>query len=54
LGRQGGRKPIIADDRRLQLVRQLAADKTNSVAFIGQTLGISRSTFCRYLKNQAS
>jgi len=53
-GRKGGRKPIISDDRRLQLVKQLAAEKSNSVAFICQTLGISRSTFYRYIKAQAS
>jgi len=53
-GRKGGRKPIISDDRRLQLVKQLAADKANSVPFICKTLGISRSTFYRYLKDRAS
>ena len=52
-GRLGGRPPRLSPARVEQL-RTLAADKRNSVAEICQTLGISRKTFYRYVKQIVS
>jgi DNA invertase Pin-like site-specific DNA recombinase len=49
-GRQGGRPRKLGLDKLRQL-RTLAADKTNSVRSICQTLGISKGTFYRYIKS---
>jgi DNA invertase Pin-like site-specific DNA recombinase len=49
-GRQGGRPRKLGLDKLRQL-RTLAADKTNSVRSICQTLGISKATFYRYIKS---
>lgn len=48
-GRKGGRKPIEADDPRVQMAKKLYADKTLSIADICKTLRISRPTFYRYV-----
>jgi DNA invertase Pin-like site-specific DNA recombinase len=48
-GRLGGR-PRTLSPRKVELLRTLAADKRNSVTEICQTLGISRTTFYRYVK----
>ena len=48
-GTVGGR-PRSLSSRKIAQLRTLAADKRNSVAEIGQTLGISRATFYRYVK----
>lgn len=48
-GRSGGR-PGLSPEKVRQL-RTLAADKTNAVAEICRTLGISRATFYRYLQD---
>jgi DNA invertase Pin-like site-specific DNA recombinase len=47
-GRHGGRPPVL-DDKRRALLHSLAKDRTNSPAVICATLGISRSSFYRYL-----
>jgi len=48
-GRLGGR-PRRLSPRKLEHLRTLARDKSNSVAEICQMLGISRATFYRYSK----
>jgi hypothetical protein len=48
-GRLGGR-PRTLSPRKVELLRTLAADKSNSVTEICQTLGNSRTTFYRYVK----
>ncbi len=48
-GRKGGRKPIKADDPRVQMAKKLYADKTLSITDICRTLRISRPTFYRYV-----
>src|SRR5690349_23944654 len=48
-GRKGGRKPISADDPRVQMAKKLHTDKTVPVADICKTLRISRPTLYRYL-----
>lgn len=48
-GRKGGRKPIAADDPRVQTAKKMHADKTMPIADICETLRISRATFYRYL-----
>jgi DNA invertase Pin-like site-specific DNA recombinase len=45
-GRQGGRRGL--SQEKVRHLRTLAADRTNSVAAICKTLGISRATFYRY------
>jgi DNA invertase Pin-like site-specific DNA recombinase len=45
-GRQGGRRSL--SSHKVRQLRTLAADRTNSVAEVCQTLGISRATFYRY------
>ena len=47
-GRTGGRKRQVSDAQ-AALIRDLVKDKTRSVAEICQGLGISRSTFYRYV-----
>jgi hypothetical protein len=47
-GRKGGRPPVL-DEKRRALLFSLAKDRTNSPAVICATLGISRSSFYRYL-----
>jgi DNA invertase Pin-like site-specific DNA recombinase len=48
-GRKGGRKPIAADDPRVQTAKKMHADKSMPIADICKTLRISRATFYRYL-----
>lgn len=47
-GKVGGRPALSAP--KVQQLRTLAADRTNSVPEICKTLGISRTTFYRYIK----
>jgi DNA invertase Pin-like site-specific DNA recombinase len=47
-GRVGGRPALSA--AKVRQLRTLAADRTNSVPEICKTLGISRTTFYRYIK----
>jgi DNA invertase Pin-like site-specific DNA recombinase len=51
-GRKGGRKPVLNADQEA-LLRKLAADRNNTPAFICATLGISRTSFYRYLSKPA-
>lgn len=51
-GRKGGRKPVLNADQEA-LLRKLAADRNNTPAFICATLGISRTSFYRYLAKPA-
>src|SRR5215203_4919637 len=46
-GRTGGRRKALTE-KQIQQLKQLAADKTNSVEEICKTFGISRMTFYRY------
>src|SRR5215212_7584677 len=48
-GRIGGR-PKTLTARQVQMLRNMAADKSLTVADICKTLGISRTTFYRYVK----
>jgi DNA invertase Pin-like site-specific DNA recombinase len=48
-GRKGGR-PRALDARKAEMARALHADKSNSIADICKTLGVSRSTLYRYLE----
>ena len=48
-GRKGGRKPISPNDPRVQTAKTMHRDKDMAVGNICKTLGISRSTFYRYL-----
>ncbi len=48
-GRKGGRKPISSNDPRVQTAKTMHRDKDMAVGDICKTLGISRSTFYRYL-----
>ena len=48
-GRTGGRRKALTE-KQVQHLRQLAADKTDSVEEICKTFGISRMTFYRYVK----
>ena len=48
-GRLGGRRPIRADDPRVVTAKRLHQDHGLSITQICKTLGISRSTFYRYL-----
>src|SRR5215212_51636 len=47
-GKTGGR-PKALTDKQVAILRQLAADRNNSVQEICKTLGISRRTFYRYV-----
>ncbi len=49
-GRLGGRRPIPANDPRVQTARTLHADRKMPVSDICQTLKISRATLYRYLR----
>jgi DNA invertase Pin-like site-specific DNA recombinase len=49
-GRKGGRPKRQPSARQVAMARALYADKTNSVKDICRTLGISRSTLYRYVK----
>src|SRR5437588_7090688 len=51
-GRTGGRPPTLATSKKVQLARQLFADKTNTIKDICKTLTISKSTFYRYVGMQ--
>jgi DNA invertase Pin-like site-specific DNA recombinase len=48
-GHLGGRRPISADDPRVQTARTLHADKKMPVGDICKTLRVSRATLYRYL-----
>ena len=48
-GRLGGRRPITASDPRVQAAKRLNQDRSLGIDEICKTLGISRSTFYRYL-----
>jgi DNA invertase Pin-like site-specific DNA recombinase len=48
-GRKGGRRPIGSHDPRVRTAQTMHQDKTMAVGDICKTLGISRSTFYRYL-----
>lgn len=46
-GRNGGRRSL--PQAKIELLRKLSADKSNSIKDIYHTLGISRATYYRYL-----
>lgn len=48
-GRKGGRTPISCNDPRVQTAKTMHQDKNMAVGDICKILGISRSTFYRYL-----
>jgi DNA invertase Pin-like site-specific DNA recombinase len=48
-GRKGGRRPIDPNDPRVQMSKTMHKDKHMAIGDICTTLGISRSTFYRYL-----
>ena len=48
-GRVGGR-PKIMTDKKVRLAKTLLADHTNTIDDVCQTLGVSRATLYRYLK----
>jgi DNA invertase Pin-like site-specific DNA recombinase len=50
-GRNGGRPKALSESK-AEMARQLYADRTHSIAEICQTLGISRTTFYRYVSPQ--
>jgi DNA invertase Pin-like site-specific DNA recombinase len=50
-GRKGGRPKKLKTSGKVALVRQMFADKRNSVPEICSTLGISRATLYRYLEH---
>ncbi len=50
-GKSGGR-PKALTDKQVQMLRNLAADSNNSIDDICKTLGISRTTFYRYVNAQ--
>ena len=49
-GRKGGRPKRQPSARQVAMAKSLYADRSNSVADICKTLGISRSSFYRYIK----
>ena len=49
-GRRGGRKPLDADDPRIQMAKTMHTDKGMKISDICKTLKISRTTFYRYLE----
>src|ERR687893_1078362 len=54
-GRQGGRpRSSLSDDRKLQMARQMYENKNLPVKDICKALGIPRSTFYKYMKNNLS
>lgn len=52
-GKSGGR-PKALTEKQVQMLRNLAADPENSIEDICNTLGISRATFYRYVKEDWS
>src|SRR5215208_6630046 len=50
-GKTGGR-PKALTEKQVEMLNQLASDKNRSVNEICRTLGISRKTFYRYVKNE--
>jgi DNA invertase Pin-like site-specific DNA recombinase len=48
-GKSGGR-PKALSDKQVQMLNNLAADRSNSIEEICKTLGISRMTYYRYVK----
>src|SRR3954465_2692981 len=50
-GRNGGRPKALSESK-AEMARQLYLDRTHSINEICQTLGISRTTFYRYVKPQ--
>jgi len=48
-GRKGGRKPLDPKDPRVQMAQTMYKDKSMPLNDVCKTLGISRSTFYRYL-----
>jgi DNA invertase Pin-like site-specific DNA recombinase len=48
-GKSGGR-PKALTEKQVQMLNNLAADRSNSIDEICKTLGISRTTFYRYVK----
>jgi DNA invertase Pin-like site-specific DNA recombinase len=48
-GRKGGRRPISSHDPRVRTAQTMHQDKAMAVGDICKILGISRSTFYRYL-----
>lgn len=52
-GRQGGR-PRVLSSRKIAQLQALAADRTNTIADILDTLKISRATYYRYLRALAA
>jgi DNA invertase Pin-like site-specific DNA recombinase len=52
-GRLGGRPKKLADAKQLELARTLYAGGQTDIATICATLGISRATLYRYLKEHA-
>jgi DNA invertase Pin-like site-specific DNA recombinase len=48
-GKLGGRPKALSESK-AKMARQLYADRTHSIAEICQTLGISRTTFYRYVR----
>ena len=53
LGRVGGR-PKKLDDKKVALAKSMMADHSNSISDICDTLGVSKATLYRYLKEQES
>jgi DNA invertase Pin-like site-specific DNA recombinase len=51
-GRTGGRRKVLTE-KQVQQLKQLAADKTNSVQEICSTFGIGRTTFYRYVNTHS-
>ena len=50
-GKVGGR-PKTLSARQVQMLRNMAADKSLTIADICKTLGIGRTTFYRYVKSE--
>lgn len=50
-GRKGGRPKSLDDPKNIQLLKQMHADSSYSINDICKTLGISRASFYRYLKD---
>ena len=48
-GRRGGRRPVAGADPRVQAAKRLHQDRSLGIDEICKTLGMSRSTFYRYL-----
>ena len=48
-GRIGGRKPINADDPRVRMAQAMSSNRSMSISDICRTLGLSRSTYYRYV-----